>query len=343
MPEPWSPFAIFRKASKVQTKPKPEPQHTPATAQEQIKGDPEADTGRDESRILKMPRDEKQSSEEKDVVEETVAENGSAEPYRLMMPIDDVESPKTSVALDRNGNAGTRVCVFCSTTPGVGETHLAAARSLAQVLHDRGIQLVYGGGTTGLMGELAKQMVKLSGSNNAHGIISSDILSFERPEGAVNGARRTSRTDSITKRGWRQRLGFGGGGGGDPGKRPVRDEAPTSALLSEEIYGRTTIVADLPARKKLMCQQVHEGGQGSGFIALSGGFGTMDEVMEMITLRQYGIHRARICLLNIEGFWDPILTWMDSAIKKGFVREEARNYLAIRQTAEECIIWLEDG
>ncbi|KAL8817128.1 MAG: hypothetical protein Q9191_008206, partial [Dirinaria sp. TL-2023a] len=116
------------------------------------------------------------------------------------------------------------------------------------------------------------------------------------------------------------------------------------ALLSEEeVYGRITVVPDLQARKKRMCQEVSEGGAGSGFIALSGGFGTMDEVMEMVTLRQYGVHMGRICLLNVEGFWDPVLTWIDLAIEKKFVREEARGILAVRGTAEEAVEWLQGG
>ena len=69
----------------------------------------------------------------------------------------------------------------------------------------------------------------------------------------------------------------------------------------------------------------------------------MDEVIEMVTLRQYGVHTGKICLLNVEGFWDPVLNWMELAIQKGFISEEARNILAVKETAEEAIEWLKDG
>ncbi|KAI4265134.1 MAG: hypothetical protein LQ337_009010, partial [Flavoplaca oasis] len=59
----------------------------------------------------------------------------------------------------------TRIAVFCGSSPGASKTHTDAARALAVSLHQHSIHLVYGGGTSGLMGEIARTLVKLSGKD----------------------------------------------------------------------------------------------------------------------------------------------------------------------------------
>ena len=186
---------------------------------------------------------------------------------------------------------------------------------MAQTLHTSGAELIYGAGTTGIMGALAKNLVHKSGPQSVHGIIPHSFLKIERP---------LPTTDETSEEG------------------PGKDAVSQSAATTTSAFGRTTHVADLPARKKMMCELISEGAPGSGFIALPGGFGTMDELVEMVALRQHGDHKARVCLLNIGGFWDPLLQWMEIAIEAGFVKEEARGMLAVRETAEECIAWLEE-
>lgn len=182
-----------------------------------------------------------------------------------------------------------------------------------------------------MMGELAKTVVALSGPDSVHGIIPQGIIEFERPEGS---------TDEITSQDWTAwlkgliaKLGLGG-------KKQSKLPGQKSALLSEETYGRTTIVRDLQTRKKIMAKEVETGGPGSGFIGLSGGFGTMDELMEVVTWNQLGVHKRGVCLLNVEGYWDGILSWLEHGIKTSFLREEAREILVGKGTAEECIEWL---
>jgi uncharacterized protein (TIGR00730 family) len=84
-------------------------------------------------------------------------------------------------------------------------------------------------------------------------------------------------------------------------------------------FGRTTVVPDMHTRKALMAQDVISGGPGSGFVALSGGFGTVEELFEMSTWNQLGIHRRGICILNVNGFFDGILEWVRKATKEGFI------------------------
>lgn len=74
----------------------------------------------------------------------------------------------------------------CGAKPGESPAHLAAARSLAQAFHANNISLVYGGGTVGVMGELAKTLVSLSGPSSVHGIIPEALLKYER-KGRENG------------------------------------------------------------------------------------------------------------------------------------------------------------
>lgn len=194
----------------------------------------------------------------------------------------------------------TQICVFCSTGDGKSPAHLEAARSLARAMHANSIRLVYGAGTSGMMGELARTLVALSGPGSVHGIIPRGIVQFERPGAAV-----------------------------DEAEQPKESE-----------YGRTTVVQDMHTRKKMMASEVMAGGPGSGFIGLSGGFGTMDELMEVVTWNQLGVHNTGVCLFNVEGFWNGILSWLDHAIKAGFIREEAQGIMVAKETPEECLEWL---
>ena len=190
------------------------------------------------------------------------------------------------------------------------------------------------------MGELAKTMVRLSGPESVQGVIPRSYISFERPEDAV-GEELEGKVEKTDGRGWMGKIRRSLGMKDDALSEAVEEKGKAeSALLSEEIYGKTTVVGDVQTRKKVMCNLVSTGGPGSGFIALSGGFGTMDEFIEMVTWGQLGVHKCGVCLFNVEGFWDKIVEWMEEAIENGFVRDEGRRMLAKRGTAEDCVEWL---
>lgn len=231
-----------------------------------------------------------------------------------------------------NSMQPTKICVFCSTMPGASPAHLAAARSLAQVMHDRSIQLIYGAGTTGMMGELAKTLVALSGPDSVLGIIPTGILDYERPEDAMKDAQASAKLTG--KKGLLEKWGF-------KRQSPTPPIPNKSTLQQEEIFGRVIVVSDMQVRKKRMAQEVASGARpGSGFIGLSGGFGTMDELMEVVTWNQLGVHKMGVCLYNVEGYWDGVLSWLDHAIQTKFVRESARDIMVAKETAEDCIEWL---
>ena len=91
------------------------------------------------------------------------------------------------------------------------------------------------------------------------------------------------------------------------------------------------VVADMHERKALMSSLA------DGFIALPGGFGTFEELFEVITWGQLGLQQKPIGLVNVEGFFDPVLELMDHAIREGFVRPEQRQLLVSSPSPKELL------
>ena len=81
-------------------------------------------------------------------------------------------------------------------------------------------------------------------------------------------------------------------------------------------------------RKALMAQLA------DGFIGLPGGYGTMEEIMEVITWTQINIHAKPIGLLNVNGFYDGIVHWVDHATKEGFIRPAHRELLCCHSSLD---------
>ena len=154
-----------------------------------------------------------------------------------------------------------------------------------------------------MMGELARTLVTLSGPESVHGIIPEALIKFEQE--------------------------------GREGKTDVK------STIDEAIFGRTTVVADMHSRKHLMAKNVIEGGPGSGFVALSGGFGTMEELMEVVTWNQLGIHGCGIVVFNVEGYYDGLIAWIRTAVSSGFISGGNAGILVEALSAEECILCLQ--
>ncbi|PHH78138.1 hypothetical protein CDD82_3190 [Ophiocordyceps australis] len=207
-------------------------------------------------------------------------------------------------SLATNGGPRTKICVYCGASGSNNPSHMEMARQLAKVLAANNISLVYGGGTVGLMGEVAKTLCELSGPDSVHGIIPEALVKYER-----DGTYQTVNSNNQF----------------------VPDQAR---------YGRTTVVADMHTRKKLMAEEVFSGGPGSGFIALSGGYGTMEEIFETITWNQLGIHSRGICLLNVDGYWDGIITWIDKAVEQGFIKQANKEIVVTATSAEDAVACL---
>ncbi|KAI1920956.1 hypothetical protein LOZ58_001444 [Ophidiomyces ophidiicola] len=197
------------------------------------------------------------------------------------------------------------ICVFCGAKPGNNPAYLEAARAFGHELHKNNATLVYGGGTSGLMGEVSRTLVSLSGPHAVHGIIPEALVKVESGHKAILESEDGVESEEFV---------------GKAPERIVPANSSTEKVNSE--YGLTTIVSDMHTRKRMMADKVIAGGPGSGFVVLPGGFGTLEEAMEMITWNQLGIHSVGIVLLNIDGYWDGILDWVKESVKETFVTQE---------------------
>ncbi|XXG99799.1 hypothetical protein Hte_006140 [Hypoxylon texense] len=206
-----------------------------------------------------------------------------------------------------NGTRRAKVCVYCGSMPGQNPAYVEAARDLGKLMAENKIDLVYGGGTVGLMGEVAKTIVSIAGPDAVHGIIPEALVKWERDA-----------TYSTNK------------------------DASGYHVPEEQVYGRTTVVKDMHTRKKMMAREVIEGGPGSGFIALPGGYGTMEELLETATWNQLGIHNKGVCLLNINGFYDGLMQWIKKAVDEGFVKAGNAEILVTASNAEEALTALRE-
>ncbi|KAK3951478.1 hypothetical protein QBC32DRAFT_161622 [Pseudoneurospora amorphoporcata] len=209
-----------------------------------------------------------------------------------------------------------KICVYCGASAGNNPIYLEAARQLARVMAANNIGLVYGGGTVGLMGEIAKTLVSLSGPDSVHGIIPEALVRYERDPNYTSAHTNGTQKDGTAE---------------------DEEKAKQLAVPDENVFGLTTIVKDMHTRKLMMAQEVLAGGPGSGFIAMSGGYGTMEELFETVTWNQLGIHDKGIVLLNINGFYDGILQWIQNSIKEGFVNQANGKIMVEAKNPEDAI------
>jgi uncharacterized protein (TIGR00730 family) len=123
-------------------------------------------------------------------------------------------------------------------------------------------------------------------------------------------------------------------GGGDVGLMGVVADATLAAggevigvmpeaLVAKEIAHRglteLRVTGSMHERKALMAELA------DGFIALPGGLGTFDELCEILTWGQLGLHTKPVALLDVDGFWDPFAALLDRAVEAGFLRAVHRD------------------
>jgi uncharacterized protein (TIGR00730 family) len=155
------------------------------------------------------------------------------------------------------------------------------------------------------MGEVARTLVSLSGPSSVHGIIPRAIVSMEQ-------------------------------------QASKSDQPSVSFPFDENIYGRTTVVEDMHTRKQMMAQEVINGGRGGGFVALSGGYGTFEELMEVTTWNQLGIHNMPVVVYNVDGYWTELMKWVKNAVAIGFVSKGNAEIVVEAHNAESVIQCLLD-
>jgi len=138
-------------------------------------------------------------------------------------------------------------------------------------------------------------------------------------------------------------LVFGGGGIGLmgviadtvlAGGGEVIGVIPHGLEVREVAHQRCTemrVVASMHERKALMSELA------SAFIAMPGGFGTLEELFEMITWAQLGIHDHPVGILDAGGYWSRLIALLEHGITEGFIRPEMRRLYVARATARELL------
>jgi hypothetical protein len=93
------------------------------------------------------------------------------------------------------------------------------------------------------------------------------------------------------------------------------------------------ILVDTMHERKLKMHELSD-----GVIALPGGYGTLEELFEMLTWGQLGLHAKPVGLLNTDGFYDSLLALVNTMIQRGFLKEENRRMLLIDKNAEDLLV-----
>ncbi len=169
-----------------------------------------------------------------------------------------------------------RICVYCGSGAGTDPAYANAARTLGRDLAKQGIELVYGGGSVGLMGITAKSVLDHGGQ--VTGIIPAFLQ-----------------------------------------EREVMLDSVQQLIITEDMHERK--------RKMFDCAQA--------FVALPGGIGTLEELVEMLTWAQLGQHKKPVLLANINGFWDPLMTLLDHMREEEFIRSGMEvNFLSTNEPSE---------
>ena len=157
----------------------------------------------------------------------------------------------------------TSVCVYCGSRAGENPAYEAAALALGKALAQAGLLLVYGGGSVGLMGTVARAALEA-------------------------GARVTGVIPRFLE------------------EREVMLHQVDDLIITEDMH----------ERKRRMFEEA------DAFVALPGGIGTLEELVEMMTWAQLGRHCKPVLLAYIGGFWGPLTELLDHMIDEGFITDE---------------------
>ncbi|XVF29501.1 hypothetical protein REPUB_Repub15cG0126400 [Reevesia pubescens] len=170
------------------------------------------------------------------------------------------------------------VCVFCGSNLGKDEEFVNIANNLGRVLAEQKINLVYGGGSLGLM-DCVATVAHLGGSK---------VL------GVIPRALAIGNTAGKT----------------------IGDE-----ILVSCIHERINIMV----------------ANADAFIALPGGFGTLEEIFQIASWSQLNIHQKPIGILNVNGFYDSLFSFLNHAVEQKFISQATRQILVTATTPEQLL------
>lgn len=121
------------------------------------------------------------------------------------------------------------------------------------------------------------------------------------------------------------------GGGAVIGVIPYALATKERALAADVAGVEMRVVNTMHERKALMAEL------SDAFIALPGGFGTFEELLEIITWGQLGIHQKPIGVLNTDGYYDPLLAMIDRAIEEGFIQPRYRHLIVVAAEVDHLL------
>lgn len=170
------------------------------------------------------------------------------------------------------------VCVYCASSIPENPALVAATRQLGSEIAARELELVYGGGSVGLMGLVA---------------------------------------DTVLASGGR-----------------VTGVIPTSLFPVEVGHGELTELVEVASMHERKAEMIR---RSDAFVALPGGFGTLEEIAEVLTWAQIGLHAKPAGFLNVDGFFDSLLAFFDRCVTDGVLKEKNRR-LVIAETNPELML-----
>lgn len=164
--------------------------------------------------------------------------------------------------------------MYCASRVGHDPAFAEVAHDVGEIIAARGADLVFGGGSIGLMGVLAD--AALAGGSHVIGVITEQLLEREVAHRGISELR---------------------------------------------------ITPDMPGRKQQMYAEA------DAFCTLPGGIGTMEEFFEVLTWGYLGLHPKPMGLVNVNGFYDPLLGFLDHAIDQGLLRPSVMELLVVGRDA----------
>lgn len=111
----------------------------------------------------------------------------------------------------------------------------------------------------------------------------------------------------------------------------VLPEVLSGSEIAHRGLTRLEMVPSMHERKARMVKLA------DAFLMLPGGYGTLDEMMEIVTWKQLRLHSKPCILINTEKYWDGLLTFLDRAVEAGFLKKENRGLLEIVETAAQAV------
>lgn len=173
---------------------------------------------------------------------------------------------------------GKVITVYCASSKSIDQKYFDAARELGLEIARRGITLIDGGGSMGLMGAINDAVI------GAGGKVTGIIPSF------------------MVDRGWHH-------------------HGLTKLEVTDGMHSRKEMMASLA----------------DGVIALPGGIGTFDELLEIITWRQLGLFKGNVVIYNVSGYYDYLLAMLDNAVEQNFMKADHKNIWTVVTSASEAV------